>query len=112
MVWSKTGIAYGAFPAGMMREVDLSGTPVLLVRLAEDVHAVGAICSHEGGILADGTLADHRVTCPVHAAAFDVRSGEVLADPDATEPPAGRIDPLTRYPTRVVDGFVEVNLDA
>ena len=112
MAWSKTGIAYGAFPPGTMREVDLEGTPVLLVRLAADVHAVGAICSHEGGILADGTLAANRVTCPVHGAAFDVRSGHVLADPDGVEPPAGQIDALTRYPTRVVDGFVEVDLGA
>lgn len=110
MVWHKTGVALGAFPSGTMREVDLAGTPVLLVRLAADVHAVAAICTHAGGILADGTLRAPRVTCPVHEAAFDVRTGAVLADPDATEPPEGRIEALARYPTRVVEGMVEVDL--
>lgn len=112
MAWHKTGVALGALPSGTMREVDLAGTPVLLVRASADVHAVAAICTHAGGILADGTLRDRRVTCPVHEAAFDVSTGTVLADPDATEPPEGRIEPLARYATRVVEGFIEVDLGA
>ena len=110
MAWFKTGVAFKAFPAGTMREVDLDGTGVLLVRLAEDVHALGSICPHEGGILADGTLDGARVKCPVHGATFDAQTGAVLADPDGIEPPTGAIDAETRYPTRVVDGMIEVDL--
>ncbi len=110
MTWHKTGVALGAFPAGTMREVDLGGTAVLLVRLGVEVHALDAVCSHAGGILADGTLRGKRVTCPVHEAAFDVTTGAVLADPDAREPPEGGTAALTRYRTRVVEGFLEVEL--
>ena len=109
MAWHKTGVAYAAFPAGSMREVNLGGTPVLLVRLAADVRATDAICTHEGGILADGRLSGDRLVCPEHSATFDVLTGRVVADPDG-EPPAGRIQPVEVYPVRVVEGMVEVDL--
>jgi 3-phenylpropionate/trans-cinnamate dioxygenase ferredoxin subunit len=110
MTWHPTGVALGTFPAGSMREVHLNGTSVLLVRISEAVRAVTAICPHEGGILADGTLSGSRVACPVHGATFDALTGRVLADPDGIEPPQGAVDPLTVYPTRVVEGLVEVSL--
>ncbi|MCI4354742.1 MAG: Rieske 2Fe-2S domain-containing protein [Thermoplasmata archaeon] len=110
MAWRPTGVALGAFPSGSMREVHLNGASVLLVRIAEAVRAVGAICPHEGGILADGTLSGSRVICPVHAATFDALTGRVLADPDGIEPPQGGVEPLAVYPTRVVDGIVEVDV--
>lgn len=110
MAWKSTGVALGTFPAGMMREVHLEGTPVLLARLSEQVYALGAICTHEGGILVDGTLDGSRLTCPVHMAAFDVRDGHVIADPDSVEPSGGAIPPEPRYRTRIVDGVIEVEL--
>jgi nitrite reductase/ring-hydroxylating ferredoxin subunit len=41
---------------------------------------------------------------------FDARDGAVLEDPFGITPPSGGVDPLTRYPTRVVGGMVEVDL--
>ena len=99
MAWKKTGIAPGAFPPGSLREVRFEGTTVLLVRVAEQVHALQNICPHAGGILADGTLTGAQLSCPEHGARFDVTSGAVLADPDGVEPPQGAIEPLLRYPT-------------
>ncbi|MCI4339926.1 MAG: Rieske 2Fe-2S domain-containing protein [Thermoplasmata archaeon] len=110
MAWKATGVAVGAFPPGSMREVHLGATSVLLVRIAEAVRAVAAVCPHEGGILADGTLSGSRIVCPVHAATFDALTGRVLADPDGIEPPQGGVTPLEVYPTRLVDGFIEVGL--
>ena len=110
MPWRKTGLALDAIPKGSMREVNLDGTSVLLVRLSEAVRAVAAVCTHEGGILGDGQLSGSRLTCPEHQASFDVLTGTVLADPDGVEPPAGAIGPIASYPTRVVEGLVEVEL--
>ena len=110
MAWKKTGVAFATLAPGSMREVNLDGAPVLLVRLAEDVHAIAAICTHEGGILVDGSLEEGRLTCPVHGARFDPRSGSVIADPDGIEPPEGAIEPLARYEVRVAGGMVEVDL--
>jgi nitrite reductase/ring-hydroxylating ferredoxin subunit len=111
MAWHKTGVAYDAFPAGAMREVNLGGTPVLLVRLASDVRATDAICTHEGGILAEGRLSGDKIVCPEHSATFDALTGRVVADPDG-EPPSGKIQPLSVYPVRISDGMVEVDLGA
>ncbi len=110
MPWRSTGIALGAFPAGSVREVHLDGTPVLVVRVAERIHALEAICPHAGGILADGTLEGNRITCFEHAAAFDVRDGKVLADPHAVEPPQGALSPLPHYRTRIFDEMIEVDV--
>jgi nitrite reductase/ring-hydroxylating ferredoxin subunit len=110
MAWLPTGVAFGAFPPGSMREVHLAETSVLLVRISESVRATEAICPHEGGILADGSLSGSRVVCPVHGATFDALTGRVLADPDGVEPPQGAVEPLRTYPTRVVDGLIEVSL--
>jgi len=100
----------GAFPAGSVREIHLDGTPVLVVRVAEEIHALEAICPHAGGILADGTLSGDRLTCPEHSAGFDVRTGHVLSDPDGIEPPQGAIEPIARYRTRVSDEMIEVDV--
>jgi apoptosis-inducing factor 3 len=108
--WKSTGIALGAFPAGSLREVHLDGTPVLVVRIAERVHAMEAICPHAGGILADGGLDGNRLTCSEHAAAFDVRDGRVLADPDGIEPPQGALEPVAHYRTRISDEMIEIDV--
>ena len=110
MTWRSTGVAFGAFPAGSMREVHVDGTPILLVRVAERVHALDAICPHEGGILADGTLEGDALACPVHGATFDVRDGSVVADPDGIKPPQGGVGPVGRYPIRVLEDMIEVDL--
>ena len=41
---------------------------VLLVRLDDGVHAVGAHCTHYGAPLAEGRIADGSVHCPWHHA--------------------------------------------
>lgn len=110
MAWRSTGIALGAFPAGSLREVHIDGTAVLVVRVAERIHAVEAICPHAGGILADGTLTGDRVTCLEHSAAFDVRDGRVLADPHGMEPPQGALPPLARFRTRIAEEIIEVDV--
>ncbi|HEY7183485.1 MAG TPA: FAD-dependent oxidoreductase, partial [Blastocatellia bacterium] len=74
---------------GEMKQVDAGGTKVLLARVNGKYHAVGAICPHYGGPLAEGALCGERVICPWHHATFDVRTGDLL------EPPA--FDALPRY---------------
>src|SRR5262245_7003930 len=74
---------------GEMKQVDAGGTNILLARVNGKYHAVGAICPHYGGPLAEGALCGERVICPWHHASFDVRTGDLL------EPPA--FDALPRY---------------
>ena len=78
---------------GSMRQVEVEGTKILLVRDGEAVHALGATCPHAGGPLAEGVRRGDRLVCPWHKATFCIRTGAVL------EPPA--VDPLPRFPVRI-----------
>jgi 3-phenylpropionate/trans-cinnamate dioxygenase ferredoxin subunit len=64
--------------------------------------AIGDVCSHDNGPLGDGDLEGYEVTCPRHGAVFDVRTGKVLSLPAIVDIPA--------FPTRVVDGQIEIGL--
>jgi nitrite reductase/ring-hydroxylating ferredoxin subunit/uncharacterized membrane protein len=78
-------------PDGGMRRVDAHGYPVLLVRYGEDVHAIAAVCSHQGGPLDEGTLDGDVVTCPWHGSQFCVRDGGIVHGPAAYPQPAFRV---------------------
>jgi len=110
MTWKSTGVAADTLKPGATREVIVDVTAVLLARVGPMVFAVDAVCPHLGGLLADGTLAGRRLTCPLHGAVFDVGTGAVLGDPFGVEPPAGDVAPLASYPVRVQAGMVEVDL--
>ena len=110
MSWSPTGVALATLAPGATRELMIGPTMLLLARVGPVVYAVDSACPHVGGLLADGTLAGRRLSCPVHHAVYDVATGEVLVDPFGIDPPQGNAAPLSCYPTRLVDGMVEVDL--
>ena len=68
------------------------------------VYAFEDVCTHDGGEISSGTAKKCIVTCERHGASFDVRDGKVVELP-ATEP-------LPVFPVRIIDGFVEVDLEA
>jgi ferredoxin-NADP reductase/nitrite reductase/ring-hydroxylating ferredoxin subunit len=68
-----------------MKEVDVDGQKVIIVNIDSKYYAIGSICTHEGGPLADGILSGYEVECPWHGSKFDVRTGDVISPP-ANEP--------------------------
>ena len=60
-----------------MKEVEVDGQNICIVNVKGKYYAIGSICTHEGGPLADGTLEGYEVECPWHGSKFDVRTGEV-----------------------------------
>lgn len=90
------------FPEGQMRRVDASGLPVALLRRNGRLNAIGAVCSHAGGPLDEGSLDGDVVTCPWHASKFCFADGRVRGGPATFDQP-----PLT---VRERDGIVEVKL--
>jgi nitrite reductase/ring-hydroxylating ferredoxin subunit len=57
--------------------VDVEGKPIVLAMVQENVYAMDAVCSHEGGPLEDGSLEGYELKCPWHYALFDVRNAQV-----------------------------------
>ncbi len=86
------------------RRVEVEGAPVLLYRFGGTVYAIGAVCSHAGGPLEEGTFDGTCVQCPWHDSVFDVRDGRVVHGPATF--------PQPRYRARIENGQVEIQLAA
>jgi nitrite reductase/ring-hydroxylating ferredoxin subunit/uncharacterized membrane protein len=76
------------------------GRQVLLYRHDGRLYAIDNICSHAGGLLSRGPVADLIVTCPLHGSRFALADGCVLRGP-ASQP-----QPVLR--TRIRNGWIEV----
>ncbi|MBO6556117.1 MAG: non-heme iron oxygenase ferredoxin subunit [Pseudomonadales bacterium] len=66
---------------GEMIGIEEEGKHVLLTRIAGEYFAMSDICSHARVLLSKGKLKGVSVTCPLHGARFDVRSGRCLSGP-------------------------------
>ena len=92
------GIELSAITDGTMLLGHARGEPVLLIRRGGDVFAIGAICTHYGGPLAEGLVVEETVRCPWHHACFSLRTGEALRAPALNPVPRWRVE-VVRNPT-------------
>ncbi|HJT03295.1 MAG TPA: Rieske (2Fe-2S) protein [Pseudonocardiaceae bacterium] len=95
-----TVLAEAELVEGELRRVSVGEAPVLLVRDDGQIYALANTCSHAGGPLDEGELADGCVICPWHASTFRLTDGHVVRGPATIPQPA--------YQTRVRDGKIEV----
>ncbi len=89
---------------GTARQVVVGEHRIALVRIGDDVYAIGDRCTHQDISLAEGdVLADERaIECWKHGSAFSLETGEPESLP-ATKP-------VPVYEARVVDGEIEVEV--
>src|SRR5689334_1927774 len=85
---------------GSVRRVVVGDVAVAVVRIEDDVYAIGDVCSHANVSLSEGEVwTDEReLECPKHGSTFDLETGEPLTLP-ATQP-------VPVYVAEVVDGTV------
>ena len=86
----------GELAAGGMMMVSAKGTDVLLARVGDAYFAIQNNCSHaRGGMLDQGFLLAEscEVECPIHAARFSLRTGEVTCGP--------AVAPVARFSVKV-----------
>ena len=82
------------------RRIDIDGHRIVLVRLGDDLYAIGDRCTHADVSLSEGDLdADElAIECWKHGSLFSLETGEALTMP-ATQP-------VPAYAVEVVDGMV------
>lgn len=93
-------------PPGQAKVVKVEGSPVSVINLDGNYHAVSNLCSHEdlpivgSGVDLAELLIDGQLVCPHHGAKFCLRTGEALCAP--------AYEPLLVYPVRLQNGIVQV----
>jgi nitrite reductase/ring-hydroxylating ferredoxin subunit len=73
--------------ASQMKAVEVGDEKVCHSNVNGQYYAIGNVCTHMGGPLAEGKLEEYIVQCPWHGSRFDIRTGEVV------RPPAMRPEP-------------------
>lgn len=87
-------------PQGKTLCVKFQDREVLLCHTAEGVFAVDNLCTHAEARLCEGKLKGHKILCPLHGAAFDVRDGSALTRPASV--------PLVSYDVRLDEDGIAI----
>jgi len=77
-------ILFDTLVEGKPVAIDVDGTPVCVVKVAEEVFAVADTCTHAEASLAEGEVNGSKIECWLHGAEFDLKTGKALTPP-ATE---------------------------
>lgn len=86
------GIDLATVPEGGSLLGHVGGEAALLVRHRGKCFVTGAACTHYGGPLAEGIVADGAVRCPWHHAAFSLSTGEAERPPALAPIPCWRVE--------------------
>jgi 3-phenylpropionate/trans-cinnamate dioxygenase ferredoxin subunit len=85
---------------------EVQGRPIAVVRIGDDVYAIGDTCSHADVSLSEGEVdcETKEIECWKHGSTFSLETGEPQTLP-ATQP-------VPVYVARVVDGMIEIDTEA
>lgn len=104
---------------GGMKAVALNGRDLVLCNYAGTFYAVERACGHAKARLERGALTGWILTCPLHYAQFDIRSGAALSGPAPKDPESRHPDPaepslatkgLRTWPVKAENGSLYIDL--
>ena len=87
---------------GKLKRVLVEDQPVVLLRVDGAIYALGAVCSHYGAPLNEGTIVERTIECPWHASRFALEDGRVVQGPACDGVPA--------YDCKIVNDQVQIKL--
>jgi 3-phenylpropionate/trans-cinnamate dioxygenase ferredoxin subunit len=74
-------IAFETLVEGKPVAIEVDGTPVCVVKVADEVFAVEDTCTHSEASLSEGEVTGGKIECWLHGAEFDLKTGEALTPP-------------------------------
>ena len=83
-----------------MKQVKVGRRRIAIVNVDGEFFAIDDTCTHEEASLSEGELYGDIVECPLHGAAFNVRTGEVEAFPAVVA--------VETHEVRIVDDEIQV----
>jgi 3-phenylpropionate/trans-cinnamate dioxygenase ferredoxin subunit len=89
-------------PNGERLFLEIEGKAIVIFNIADQLFAIGDICTHDDGPLGDGDLEGYNIVCPRHGAEFDVKTGKAVQMPAVVDIPA--------YTVKVVNGMILVGI--
>ena len=77
---------------GQMKHAEINGQEIVIANLDGKFYAFADRCGHMNARLSRGNINQNVVTCPFHAAKFDVTTGKKIGEPVLEIPPG--MEPL------------------
>ena len=77
---------------GHMKHIEINGKEIVIANLDGKFYAFAERCGHMNARLSRGNINQNIVTCPFHAAKFDITSGKKIGEPVLETPPG--MEPL------------------
>jgi nitrite reductase/ring-hydroxylating ferredoxin subunit len=88
---------------GEVKQYIVEDRPVALCNVEGELHAFEDVCTHQYTHLSEGQFSDSEITCPLHGAKFDVKTGAAKTLP--------AVKPVPKHDVKVEDGHVYVALN-
>ena len=94
-----------ALAPGTATKFVVDGHAVAVVRIGDDVYAIGDTCSHADISLSEGEVHcdSKEIECWKHGSAFSLRTGQPSSLP--------AIRPVSVYAATVVDGVIHIDIE-
>jgi nitrite reductase/ring-hydroxylating ferredoxin subunit len=74
-------------PPGKMKHVELDAKEIVVSNVNGKYYAMDDRCGHMNARLSNGNINQNIVTCPFHAAKFDITTGKKVGEPVLEIPP-------------------------
>ena len=89
---------------GQQKLIRIEGRAIVVCKSDGQVFAIENRCTHDNEQLLGGNIKKCTIVCPIHGARFSLKNGAPLGGP--------AFEPIATYPTRIIDGAIEVELPA
>ncbi len=94
-----------------MKTVMVDEIPIIISRIGGQFYAINAICSHAYGYLPRGKTEDACISCPVHHAQFDLKTGRMTKNvPGLIKMAVGGAKDLVSYELKIDNEGIWINV--